>query len=576
MNKIILVITCYNDIEPLRVCLSSVVPYVDGCVAIDSAWKDYPSEEHYSTDGTPEFIRDQFKDKFFHLIKPVEWYDCIDTYNLGHEYVESHFDMRHTWWMTWDCDWQLIPQKGYSQIHVADEWGRLRDGTLNRYRMLWGKMHGHWPDRKDEPNAFLGYRDIKGVRHRITHWTLYDSDGREIKHFQNRYPAFVLKQSMLVHRWDLRPKHRFVQQNEYYKQRTEWSFRGPLLKQSYPLLKDPNANVGYDLNLVFPHEPSTAQFERIVGMMTVYNEADIVGHVIEHLVSQGIELVVLDNGSTDGSYEIVKRHIGKGILSVDRIETENFEKASIFRTLHGMAIQYSPDWMLLTAADEFLESPYRGLTLSKAVQLEGERGHNMIQFNNFEFFPTEKDHDNQETDVRKRLRYYSWHDDDQFRCWRMYRDMSVFGTYGHDAKLPDGIRTRVSPNKFILRHYKIRSYEHGLRKIFSERLPRLLPEERAKGWNVQYDNIGTDRNYFVIDSIKLTRYEEDGNWNLTKTFDGSFGAWNPPSASERISELENCMSKLENSMSELENSVSLRIGRSIPLGSRVRKLLIRN
>ena len=59
--------------------------------------------------------------------------------------------------------------------------------------------------------------------------------------------------------------------------------------------------MGYDLNLVFPHEPSTAQFVRIIGITTVYNESDIVGQVIEQLVSQGIELVVLDNGSTDGS-----------------------------------------------------------------------------------------------------------------------------------------------------------------------------------------------------------------------------------------------------------------------------------
>jgi len=89
-------------------------------------------------------------------------------------------------------------------------------------------------------------------------------------------------------------------------------------------------------------------------MMTVHNEADIVGQVIEHLISQGIELVVLDNGSTDGSYEIIQHHIGKGILSVNRMETKYFETESIFGTLHAMVTQYSPDWMLLTASDEFL------------------------------------------------------------------------------------------------------------------------------------------------------------------------------------------------------------------------------
>jgi glycosyltransferase involved in cell wall biosynthesis len=318
-------------------------------------------------------------------------------------------------------------------------------------------------------------------------------------------------------------------------------------------------------------------------MMTVHNEADIVGQVIEHLISQGIELVVLDNGSTDGSYEIIQHHIGKGILSVNRMETEYFETESIFGTLHAMVTQYSPDWMLLTASDEFLESPYRGLTLKGAIQLEGERGHNMIQFNNFEFYPTEKDHNSQESDVRKRLRYYSWHDDYQFRCWRMYPGMTAFGTHGHDDKLPDGIPTKVSPNKFILRRYRIRSYEHGLRKIFRDRIPRFSPKERAKGWHVHYDNIRTDRKYFVIDSARLTRYDEDGNWNLTKTFDGSLGAWNPPSATDKISKLESekivatdNISKLESHINQLESSLSLRIGRRIPLGRHIRKIFYPN
>ncbi|MEM4650090.1 MAG: glycosyltransferase family 2 protein, partial [Candidatus Bathyarchaeia archaeon] len=248
--------------------------------------------------------------------------------------------------------------------------------------------------------------------------------------------------------------------------------------------------------------------------MAVYNESDIVGQVIDHLISQGIPLVIIDNGSSDGSYEICSEYVGKGVLTIKRMQTEKFELELLLLKLHEIALKYNPDWELLNGADEFLESPYRGLTLKEAIELEAKKGYNLIQFNNFEFYPTEKD-DSSERDVRKRIKYYSWSDDFQFRCWKVYPGMTIHEGGGHIPKFPEGISIKVSPNKFIMRHYKIRSYEHGLKKVFYERLPRYSPTGLKKGWHIHYNNFKRDKNYFVIDSSKLTRYDEDGNWNLT-------------------------------------------------------------
>ena len=46
---------------------------------------------------------------------------------------------------------------------------------------------------------------------------------------------------------------------------------------------------------------------KIIGMLSVYNDGNIINEVIEHLLSQNLELVVLDNGSTDGSFEICRK-----------------------------------------------------------------------------------------------------------------------------------------------------------------------------------------------------------------------------------------------------------------------------
>jgi hypothetical protein len=59
-------------------------------------------------------------------------------------------------------------------------------------------------------------------------------------------------------------------------------------------------------------------------------------------------------------------------------------------------------------------------------------------------------------------------------------------TGGHD--LPFRGR-RVYPFKFLLKHYPVRSQSHGEQKIFRERKARWNPEERAKGWHIQYDAI---------------------------------------------------------------------------------------
>jgi len=123
--------------------------------------------------------------------------------------------------------------------------------------------------------------------------------------------------------------------------------------------------------------------------------------------------------------------------------------------------------------------------------------------------------------VKKRIRYYSWQDDYQFRCWRVQPGIRMWS--GHDLVFDEPELVRISPTKFVIRHYKIRSYEHGLRKVFVDRLPRFAEDERRIGWHVQYNNFKRDIEYFVKDSKNLTKYEENGRWNLTKKFDGTYG-----------------------------------------------------
>jgi len=262
---------------------------------------------------------------------------------------------------------------------------------------------------------------------------------------------------------------------------------------------------------------------RIIGIIPVYNESDNIGFVLDHLLSQGIEPVVLDNGSTDGSDRICLRYKNRGLLWLEKLKTDNFDFNLILNTLYQTALTFQPDWVLLNAADEFLESPFPNVTLKAAIEQEDAIGCNLIQFNNFEFFPTEKDQDATDPDVRKRLKYYTWNDDLQFRCWKVFPGVQVSGTAGHYPLFPENLKTRIADTKYVLRHYRIRSYEHGLRKIFSERIPRYIPEEKKQGKHIHYDNFKPEPRYFIINSRNLTEYKDDNRWKVRKTFDWTWG-----------------------------------------------------
>ena len=278
-------------------------------------------------------------------------------------------------------------------------------------------------------------------------------------------------------------------------------------------------------------------------MIPVYNESDIIGSVIDHLLSQGIELVILDNGSTDGSYEICERYLSKGVLSLERLITERLEFDLILKKLYETALNHNPDWVLLNAADEFLESPYHGLNLKQAVEADYLRGSNLIQFNNFEFWPTEKDQNSHEQDPKRRMKYYTWNDDLQFRAWKAHPGITVTGTSGHYPIFPTNLKIQIPRTKYIMRHYRIRSYQHGLRKVFTERLPRYKIEEQEKGRHVHYNNFRQDKRFFVISSGNLNKYDDDGKWVTKKTFDWTWGLqakyWASPPTTRRAVRIAN-------------------------------------
>ena len=255
---------------------------------------------------------------------------------------------------------------------------------------------------------------------------------------------------------------------------------------------------------------------RVVAIVAAYNEADIIGDVVADLIRHGVEVYLLDHWSTDDTAAIVERHLGKGVIGIEKFpsggdaveERRQYTWERILKRKEALARELDAHWFIHHDADEFRESPWADRTLVEAIRLVDQFGYNSIDFEVFNFRPT---HDRFQPgdDVRTAFPYYERAEafnKIQMRCWKKTgTQVDLTSTGGHEAIFPG---RNVFPVRFILRHYPIRSQSHGQRKIFTERRPRFMAEERARGWHIQYEAF-TESDTFVRDPAALTRYDAD-------------------------------------------------------------------
>lgn len=224
------------------------------------------------------------------------------------------------------------------------------------------------------------------------------------------------------------------------------------------------------------------------AFICVYNEADIIGSVIQHLLSQGISVHVIDNWSTDKSAGIVKSF---------PVSYERFPQAPslyyswrpLLRRVEQLALTCKSDWCIHHDADEIRRSSRKGETLLQGFERVDQEGYNAVEFKVYNFSPIDNLY---REDPESYFQYYTRDHIDcrnrQVKAWkRQSVPVDISSTGGHMAQFPG---CKVSPEKFILKHYALRTSEQASRKVMVERMQRYDPFERKQlGWHVQYNEL---------------------------------------------------------------------------------------
>lgn len=253
---------------------------------------------------------------------------------------------------------------------------------------------------------------------------------------------------------------------------------------------------------------------RLIALLAVRDEEDIIAAAVRHLIAQGAEVYVLDDGSTDGTVAELTPLLGKGVLRIERFPAESGISPAaaaarpwecLLRRKEQLAGELAAEWFIHHDADELRESPWDGLTLREAIARVDRLGYNAVDFAVYNFPPV---HDAYRAgdDLARAFPYCepaAGLDRLQVKCWKKQPQVDLASSGGHEARFPG---QRVFPVRFLCRHYPLRGQVQGERKLRARRA-RFAPEH-DRGWHCQYDGLPAGGS-LRRDPATLTRYDEE-------------------------------------------------------------------
>ena len=221
---------------------------------------------------------------------------------------------------------------------------------------------------------------------------------------------------------------------------------------------------------------------KLTALLTFKNEEFYLKYTIEHLISQGFEIYLIDNESSDNSRSIAKRYLNKGVVTIDSIKTRGiFNLRKILKYEETIANTYNSDWFMHCDADEIRLPHWPYKKMSSAVLNADKKGFNAINFKEFIFMP-EKGKDYTNKDYEKLMKYYYCYEPaplHRLNLWkRQNGDVKLSHGGGHQV-LFEGIK--LYPKDFILKHYIFLSEEHAKSKYTKRNFSKY--EVRTLGWH---------------------------------------------------------------------------------------------
>jgi Glycosyl transferase family 2 len=245
----------------------------------------------------------------------------------------------------------------------------------------------------------------------------------------------------------------------------------------------------------------------VIALVAAYNEERFIRQCLEHSVSQGLSVYLLDNSSEDGTVEVARGFLGQGLIGIEELPRDGvYRWAPILRRKEELAVELEADWFMHVDADEFRLPPAEHETLAAALAAVDRAGFNAVDFQEFTFVPTREQPDHDHERFLDTMRWYypfSPRRSYQLNAWKSQDGrVDLTSSAGHRVDFPG---LRPYPHPFPMRHYLFLSVEHAMRKYVDRRYD---PQELQAGWHRARAALRAE-NITLLPQAELKPYRSD-------------------------------------------------------------------
>jgi len=218
----------------------------------------------------------------------------------------------------------------------------------------------------------------------------------------------------------------------------------------------------------------------ICAVMAVRNEAQYLRILLPLLASQGIDVAIIDNDSTDESWQLYSEYRGNPVIRVETLPWLGY--FSLLKQLEAKQKLYGDlkhDWLVHHAPDEIMEHINPNFKLRDAIQEADASGNTVVNFDEFVFLPEPNSNYSGRNYYESICRYYFFEPSKHRlqRAWKRVSGLDSLLSGGHQLS---GAKYSMYPTSHVLRHYIVLSSDHAKKKY----LNRVYdPKDLEHGWH---------------------------------------------------------------------------------------------